>query len=67
MLMEGVFYNGNGGYRKPWEMIYHIEYQCPEVKKNKSQMEYEKDVTQLKLCSSCQRIGAEQQGYYGQV
>jgi hypothetical protein len=66
MQMENVFYNGHGGYRKPSETIYHTDDRCPEVRKDRSLMQYEVDVTQLKQCSSCQRIEAGQERYYGQ-
>jgi hypothetical protein len=43
MLLENVFMNGNGGYRVPGEVVYHVESECPSVRQHRTELEYLSD------------------------
>ncbi len=55
--LEGVYYNGNGGYVLPGETRYHMVTECPVVRQNFAKMEYLADVTALQPCPKCQGGG----------
>lgn len=59
MLLEGVYYNNNGGYRRPGEAVVHLESRCADMKRFGSEMEWVRDRTGLPICHECRRLGEE--------